>query len=58
MLVVSDVQDMFMPLLDGFLVRVSEAEQVIDRQVKLNSSPSSLLFYYNIKVFKMYFLND
>lgn len=30
MLVVSDVHDMFMPLLDGFLVRVSEAEQVID----------------------------
>lgn len=30
MLVVSDIQDMFMPLLDGFLVRVSEAEQVID----------------------------
>lgn len=30
MLVVSDVQDMFMPLLDGFLVNVSEAEPVIN----------------------------
>ncbi|XP_042905393.1 protein transport protein Sec24C [Parasteatoda tepidariorum] len=29
MLVVSDVNDMFMPLLDGFLVQPSESEQVI-----------------------------
>ena len=31
MLVVSDVQDMFVPLLDGFLVKPSESESVIDR---------------------------
>ncbi|XP_035228704.1 protein transport protein Sec24C-like isoform X2 [Stegodyphus dumicola] len=30
MLVVSDVHDMFMPLLDGFLVNISKAEHVID----------------------------
>ncbi|XP_023212739.1 protein transport protein Sec24C-like [Centruroides sculpturatus] len=30
MLVVSDVSDMFMPLLDGFLVNVEEAESVIE----------------------------
>ncbi len=31
MLVVSDVQDVFVPLLDGFLVKPSESESVIDR---------------------------
>lgn len=31
MLVVSDVHDMFMPLLDGFLVNPTEAAHVIDR---------------------------
>ncbi|CAH1795236.1 unnamed protein product [Owenia fusiformis] len=30
MMVVSDVQDVFLPLLDGFLVKLSEAEAVID----------------------------
>ena len=30
MLVVGDVQDMFVPLVDGLLVDVSEAEAVID----------------------------
>lgn len=30
MLVVSDVSDMFMPLLDGFLVNIEEAESVIE----------------------------
>ncbi|XP_046354960.1 protein transport protein Sec24C-like [Haliotis rufescens] len=30
MLVVSDVDDMFVPLLDGFLVKLSESEAVID----------------------------
>lgn len=33
MLVVSDVSDMFVPLLDGFLVNVSESRQVIERWV-------------------------
>ena len=31
MLVVSDVQDVFVPLVDGFLVKLSESEAVIDR---------------------------
>jgi protein transport protein SEC24 len=31
MLVVSDLEDVFVPLLDGFLVKVSESEAVIDR---------------------------
>ncbi|PWA21665.1 hypothetical protein CCH79_00003155, partial [Gambusia affinis] len=31
MLVVSDVSDMFVPLLDGFLVNVNESRQVIER---------------------------
>ena len=31
MLVVSDVQDVFVPLLDGFMVKLSESEAVIDR---------------------------
>lgn len=31
MLVVSDLSDMFVPLLDGFLVNVSESRQVIER---------------------------
>ena len=30
MLVVSDLEDVFVPLLDGFLVKVSESEAVID----------------------------
>lgn len=31
MLVVSDVSDMFVPLLDGFLVNVNESRPVIER---------------------------
>lgn len=31
MMVVSDVADMFVPLLDGFLVNVSESRVVIER---------------------------
>ena len=31
MMVVSDVDDVFVPLLDGFLVKPSESEAVIDR---------------------------
>lgn len=31
MLVVSDLEDVFVPLLDGFLVKLSESESVIDR---------------------------
>ena len=31
MLVVSDVSDVFMPLLDGFLVKLSESRPVIER---------------------------
>lgn len=34
MLVVSDVSDMFVPLLDGFLVNVNESRLVIERWVK------------------------
>lgn len=33
MMVVSDVADMFVPLLDGFLVNVSESRVVIERLV-------------------------
>lgn len=33
MMVVSDVADMFVPLLDGFLVNVSESRVVIERFV-------------------------
>lgn len=33
MLVVSDVSDMFVPLLDGFLVNVKESRLVIERWV-------------------------
>lgn len=36
MLVVSDVQDVFVPLLDGFLVKLSESEAVIDTYVFTN----------------------
>lgn len=35
MLVVSDLEDVFVPLLDGFLVKLSESESVIDRYKKL-----------------------
>jgi len=35
MLVVSDVQDVFVPLLDGFLVKLSESEAMIDMYVLL-----------------------
>jgi len=31
MLVVSDLEDVFVPLLDGFLVTLAESESVIDR---------------------------
>jgi ABC-type nickel/cobalt efflux system permease component RcnA len=41
MLVVSDLEDMFVPLLDGFLVTLSESEAVIDRYVSLLLSSSS-----------------
>lgn len=34
MMVVSDVHDVFMPLLDGFLVKLSESRAVIDRFVQ------------------------
>ena len=40
MLVVSDVQDMFVPLLDGFLVKPSESESVIDRWAVAENSRS------------------
>ena len=30
MMVVPDVDEMFMPLLDGFFVKLTEAEEVID----------------------------
>lgn len=33
MLVVSDLEDVFVPLLDGFLVTLAESETVIDRYV-------------------------
>lgn len=38
MMVVSDVSDMFVPLLDGFLVNVNESRQVIDRWAAINST--------------------
>lgn len=31
MMVVSDLEDMFVPLVDGFLVKLTESETVIDR---------------------------
>ena len=34
MMVVSDVDDVFVPLLDGFLVKPSESEAVIDTCVR------------------------
>lgn len=37
MMVVSDVHDVFMPLLDGFMVKLSESRAVIDRYVKILS---------------------
>lgn len=36
MMVVSDVSDMFVPLLDGFLVNVNESRQVIERWAAIN----------------------
>lgn len=36
MMVVSDVSDMFVPLLDGFLVNVKESRLVIDRWGKIH----------------------
>ena len=42
MLVVSDVSDMFLPLLDGFLVNVNESRVVIERWVCV-WGPGSLL---------------
>ena len=33
MMVVSDISDMFVPLLDGFLVNVNESRMVIERCV-------------------------
>jgi len=42
MLVVSDVQDVFVPLLDGFLVKLSESEAMIDMCVH-SLIPSRLL---------------
>lgn len=33
MMIVSDVEDVFVPLLDGFLVKLSESEAIIDRFV-------------------------
>ena len=36
MLVVSDIQDVFVPLLEGFFVKLSESEALIDRSVKLS----------------------
>jgi Sec23/Sec24 trunk domain len=36
MLVVSDIQDVFVPLLDGFLVTLAESEAMIDMLVNSN----------------------
>lgn len=37
MLVVSDVSDMFVPLLDGFLVNVNESRLVIERSAQTHT---------------------
>lgn len=48
MLVVSDVSEMFVPLLDGFLVNVGESRQVIERWVRCTNCgfPPSGLFQF------------
>lgn len=51
MLVVSDVQDVFVPLVDGFLVKLSESEAMIDmyvcrRQCFFNPSVSTLALIF------------
>jgi hypothetical protein len=45
MLVVSDVADMFVPLLDGFLVNVKESRMVIDRWDGNECCPIKNMFY-------------
>jgi len=44
MLVVSDVQDVFVPLLDGFLVKLSESAAMIDMYVLLTATVCSSLY--------------
>jgi hypothetical protein len=49
MLVVSDVEDVFVPLLDGFFVTLEESESVIDRYVYIYEFPDFNFLYVKIK---------
>ena len=49
MMVVSDIEDVFVPLVDGFLVSPQEARSVVDRFVLLTILSLSLLsFIYSL----------
>lgn len=45
MLVVSDVSDMFVPLLDGFLVNVNESRLVIERLADIKQIHTHIYTY-------------
>lgn len=47
MLVVSDVSDMFVPLLDGFLVNVNESRLVIERWNTRHTHTQKYLVFMN-----------
>lgn len=55
MLVVSDVSDMFVPLLDGFLVNVNESRLVIERWEDINQTHINK---YRSRVWCLIWFND
>lgn len=46
MMVVSDIEDVFVPLVDGFLVDPQEARSVVDRYVSFFVVAIGLLTHY------------
>ena len=48
MMVVSDIEDVFVPLVDGFLVSPQEARSVVDRYVWVQGS--CLMMFISAKI--------
>ena len=48
MMVVSDINDVFVPLVDGFLVNVKQAKVIVDRYVPSNSHFTTASAFLNV----------
>ena len=47
-MVVSDITDVFVPLVDGFLVNVKQAKVIVDRYMPCNSPFSTAFAFLNV----------